>query len=74
MLSFWDTARGVNLANILSRCLPKLVEKKEQKIVPLSSEPTNENISILTKEINDGWYVVTCGKNFAILERRASCL
>lgn len=55
---FWDTAMGHRLAETLMHCLPKLVEKKQQKIVVYTpnSEQTIEDV--LNEHIEKGWMFV----------------
>ncbi|MCR5624999.1 MAG: hypothetical protein K6G11_07135 [Lachnospiraceae bacterium] len=68
MLTFWDTVRGVNLADTLIHQLPKLTAKKEQKIVLLSNDANDA--TILEKEMENGFLVVACNNNMAVLERK----
>lgn len=55
MLTFWETKRGVMLADSLIRCLPKLTEKEQRYRTVKNAEELTANI----KEIIDkgGEYV-----------------
>lgn len=70
---FWETAMGLRLAETLMYCLPKLVDKKQQKIVVYtpSSEQTVEDV--LNEHIKKGWLfvnsIVEDGKYVIIFEK-----
>ena len=65
MMTFWETVRGVRLADTLISCLPKLTEDKKQFTVRLASSEASAKVEELVAkgkkyvdQIQDGTEVV----------------
>ena len=54
MLTFWETKRGVMLADTIIKWLPKLARKKKQITEEMKREELKERID---DRIADGWIV-----------------
>lgn len=54
-MKFWDTVKGHNLADVLIYCLPKLVEKSNEKTEQYIMIADNREISkIVNEELKKG--------------------
>lgn len=65
MMTFWETVRGVRLADTLISCLPKLTEEKKQFTVRVASSEAAAKVEELiakgkryVDQIQDGTEVV----------------